>query len=311
MTDLTCTGLDGAHPLGFLCALGALRTLTLAWPQTDVCLAWQHSRAVWQPVLRVASVIDGDVMTADRLVLTLAGALSALPVDVLMPWDGTHDIAVSDYRAYSQRAARHFLDGHDRTWADFAAVWASDGAIQAAAKPPTVMDTAFRTMSGQGHQHFLKQMRELVSSVGPIHVREALFGPWRYADDGLNLRWDPADDRRHAQRWKDPSKDQIKTVWGANRLAVEALPLFPVFPNGRRLSTTGFQGRRADDMVLTWPMWTGFATLDVVRSLLALEVLQSPEPDREHLARRGIPEVFRARRLKVDRFRAFTYGQPV
>lgn len=310
MTDWTLTGLDGANPLGFLCALGTLRTLTLAWPQRDIRLAWQSSRATWQPVLRVDHGQDIADSTPDALVACLTRALVTLEVGAILVWEGTHDIAVVDYRAYCQRAVRHFLDRHGRTWADFAAVWASDGAIHAEAKPPTVEDTAFRTMSGQGHQHFLKQMRELVSRVGPEHVREALFGPWRYADDRFNLRWDPADDRRHAQRWKDPSKDQIKTVWGANRLAIEGLPLFPAFPDGRRLRTTGFQGRRSDDMALTWPMWTGFATLDVVRSVLALELLQTAEPDRAQLARMGLPEIFRAQRLKVDRFRAFTYGQP-
>lgn len=76
------------------------------------------------------------------------------------------------------------------------------------------------------------------------HLREALFGPWRYENDGLSMRWDPDDAKEYALRWRDPSIGGVSSVWGANRLAFEALPLFPTVPTEAGLRTTGFRRQR-------------------------------------------------------------------
>ena len=96
---------------------------------------------------------------------------------------------------------------------------------------------------------------------------------------------------------------------GANRLAVEALPLFPTVPVGRRLETTGFT--RHDKAVhLAWPIWEPALPVEVIRSLLALGDVQAPEPDRTTLRARGIAEVYRSRRISNDRYRNFTPAYP-
>src|SRR5690606_31759225 len=65
--------------------------------------------------------------------------------------------------------------------ADFLAAFGSD----AVANDNGVMtDTALRTMSGAGHQHFLKFFRELVARTDAGHLRRALLLPWDYADEG-------------------------------------------------------------------------------------------------------------------------------
>ena len=72
------------------------------------------------------------------------------------------------FRAVSASAAADATPG-DRAFVDFIAAFGSDAAElrdngKASGK---IADTAFRTMSGAGHQHFLGFMRTLAEDVGP------------------------------------------------------------------------------------------------------------------------------------------------
>jgi hypothetical protein len=130
--------------------------------------------------------------------------------------------------------------------------------------------------------------------------------PWDYADGRPSLRWDPADYRPHALRATDPSGDPIKTMRGANRLAVEALPLFPTVVNNGRVRTVGFQERNRETEI-TWPIWTDPIDLDTARTLIAISDLQNADASENgKLACRGIAQVFRARRFTDGKFRNFT-----
>jgi hypothetical protein len=165
-------------------------------------------------------------------------------------------------------------------------------------------------MSGAGHQHFLGFMQQLAHATDLGNLREALFNVWRYRDDKPSLRWDPNDDRRYALRWDNPSGDSIKTVRGANRLAIEALPLLPAVPVGKRAETTGFTQERGRGVLWTWPIWHPPLSLDVVRSLLALREIQRETPDRGLLSRMGISEVFRCQRITQGKYRNLTPAAP-
>ena len=145
-------------------------------------------------------------------------------------------------------------------------------------------------------------MRELAIKTGRDELYRCLFGVWTRQDQGLSLRWDPEDDRRYALRWRNPSSEETGTEWGGNRLAFEALPLFPVAPSGRNLSTTGFS-REGREILWTWPIWEPPIDLDTARSLLALPELQKVVPDRASLASMGVPEVYRSRRIHLEQGR--------
>lgn len=299
---LELRGLVGSNPLAFLAAVGTLRTLHLAWPNEHVQMHWVRANG-WNPVLSAQRALDKDLV-----VQTLDEQLRRMRNHKALSIDDDLTIAPKDFRRYAEEAIQEAqLNNADRTWVDFVAAFGCD----ALAEDDLIQDTAFRTMSGAGHQHFLRTMVKLVDATAPEHLEKSLFQPWAYDDEGPSMRWDPEDDRRYALRWSEPSRDPIRTVRGANRLAIEALPLFPTAPVGAILQTTGFRtgGNRAT--FFTWPIWAQPISLDVVRTVLALGELQRDAPDRRQLAQRGIVEVYRSQRVTVGKYRNFTPAEAI
>ena len=302
-TSIELIGLDGANPLAFLAALGTLRTLDRIWPDKQVRISWLP-HGVWMPVLHVKGTCSEDDVVA-----ALQDVLPGMATHPALTMLGDNLTVTSEvFREFALAAARDFLRGDDRTWGDFAVAFGCDATLGDGDK---VRDTALRTMSGAGHQHFLKFMRDLARITESDHLRCALFKPWTYQDVALSMRWDPRDDRRHALRWRNPSKVKIRTVRGANRLAIEGLPMFPTAPRGPRLETTGFTGRSSRDTYWTWPIWGTPSAVNTVRSVLGLRGLQATEPDRAPLAAAGIVEIYRSQRSTIGKFRNFTPARPV
>lgn len=309
--SLLLSGLDGGNSLAFLAAVGTLRSLGAALPAHDWRLSWEPQAAGWRPRVYAAEAPGRDEVvaalaehlpkTSDHPALLLGDDLKATP---------------EEFGSYARQAA-DAASPADRSWADFAAAFACEATVDARGAQPQVRDTAFRTMSGAGHQHFLSFMRNILATVEAKHLEAALFAPWSYDDpiENATLRWDPQDDVRYALRWRNPSGDPERrrggSMLGANALAIHGLPLFPALPVGKRLVTTGFRGSGSRDTAWTWPIWEAPVALDVVRSLLALSELQEPTPPRNELARRGIAEIYRSRRITTGKFRNFTPAEPV
>ena len=266
MTELPLVGLRADNPLAFMAALGTLRVAGAAFDQGTVRMRWQISSGAWTPALCFTGVrrkVTVERFDEDELVARLH--------DWMSKSSGRRAFGIADdltlspeaFRAVSASAAADATPG-DRAFVDFIAAFGSDAAElrdngKASGK---IADTAFRTMSGAGHQHFLGFMRTLAEDVGPDHLRRALFVPWRYDDplESHSMRWDPVDDVRYALRWRDSSGDPERkrsgTMWGANRLAIEALPLLPTMPIERSgLATVGFSISKAAGAAWTWPVW--------------------------------------------------------
>jgi hypothetical protein len=308
---LLLVGLDGANPLAFLAALGTLRSLALAWPDRRVRMSWgRHPRdGPWRPAVHV----DPPATPVD-IVAALDAQLKRMRDH--QAWSLGPDLSLSPetYRKdYALPAAQVARDSEDRTWADFVAAFGCEATVT---DQGLIQDTALRTMSGAGHQHFLGFMHRIVGCTGPEHLEKALFRPWLYDDpvENLTLRWDPMDDVRRALRWRDPSGDPRRKrrggMLGANRLAIEGLPLLPSIPvSGGELRTTGFSGRGGKTS-WTWPIWSGPLSPGVIRSLLALKAIQR-SPESPALRSMGIVEIYRSRRITRDKFRCFTPGQPI
>jgi hypothetical protein len=306
---LELSGLDGSNLLGFLAALGTFITLSESTEFEDVRLEWTLSDG-WRPRLLTSKPADREAVVAvlaSRLSKPEAAQAFEIPMaSSVLAEDLT--IEPADYRAHTSKAAT----SNDRRLADFANAFGSESV---SASNGYIADTAFRTMSGAGHQHFLGSMRELVSCTETSHFEAALFSPWKYEDDRPTMRWDPEDDRRYALRWREPSGDKIRTVRGANRLAIEGLRFFPVVSVGRQAMTTGFRGKGASDTVFTWPMWEVPLRPDPVRSLVASAALQAAGRSdkgstRMLLRRQGVVEIFQSRRLTLGKYRSFSPARP-
>jgi hypothetical protein len=366
---LELTGLDGANPLGFLAALGALRVAAQVYPGSQMC--W-IARGKWLPVLKApGEVSPADAVrelhshlhrTADPIAAEeaaqkqeeyqervkevklaekhikerkLRGAereeavraeveplrrkaeaaraewLRALERAVPVPYlslGRTLAVTPEEYRhQFAERVSHrlHALIGEGappanpcvRENADFAAAFGSEACEQPSGR---IIPTEFQLITGSGHQFFLGTLRALMEEVTPEKIARALFGPWAYCDARLSFRWDPAEDRRYAYGWANPSDDCVWTEHGANLLAAMALPLFPAVPIRGRLVTTGFDSER-EPATFTWPIWEGLLGPDLVRSLLGLAALQQPVPNRARLRRLGIVEVFRTSKIEVGR----------
>lgn len=305
MTRVVCTGPEGTNLLGMLCSLGALRVLESIWPDRGVALSWSQ-RAGWRPVFHVDGEADEDSVAA-----ALGDALRArADAPWLLASDSSGELAmnVSDLRREDfRRLAARAREACDAETLGFLAALASD--VPDDPEAP-IGDTSLRTMGGAGHQHFLGTMRKLAEVTETSHVRDALFRAWRYEDDRLSLRWDPVDDRRYALRADDPSGPPPPTVRGANRLAFEALPLFPCLPSRQRVTTTGF-ARHDRSVWAIWPIWSVPATSSVVRSLLVNPAVHGPRRDAQRLARMGVADVIEARRTRVGKYVSFTPGRSV
>ena len=83
---------------------------------------------------------------------------------------------------------------------------------------------------------------------------------------------------------------------GANRLAIEALPLFPTAPKTRRIRTTAFQ-EGDNGTEIWWPIWTDALELGTVASLLAAG---------DARVRPGVAQVYRATRFTEGKYRNFS-----
>jgi hypothetical protein len=124
------------------------------------------------------------------------------------------------------------------------------------------------------------------------------------------LRWDPIDDRRYAMRWKNPSSDASTSMRGANRLAIEALPLFPTAPMGNMLETTGFRVHKGVHWY--WPIWDCQLELQVVQSLLNRRAILSKDSNAPNsIGDMGITAVFKSQRITIGKFRNFTPAKSV
>jgi hypothetical protein len=292
--EIELTGLDGSNPLGFLAALGALRLLHYARPESNVTMGWKRSGCAWRPIV----CADTDLI-ADTIVNTLYETLGRGESG-----KGRHPfLAIGKNLSVPPRQfAEHArlcvgaANAHDRRWADYVTSFGSEVLVHN--ELDRINYTEFCFISGSGHQNYLETIQKLLGSVKERHLREAIFGNWTYSDKRLSMRWDPADERQHAYRWSAPSDEAPMTVWGANLLAAEGSSLYPTVPTASGCPTTGFRRqRRQTDF--TWPIWEAAITLEVVRSLIAWGELLEDQVNATLLKHHGVAAAFRSRKVKI------------
>lgn len=282
------TGIDASNPLAFLAALGTLVVASRFAPSAR--MKWETGSG------RLFPVLLGVAENSETFLDALTQELQSLPTTVFdvnprLPFDA------DSFRAFLLQAAM----AADLRDAAFGCALGSE--VCRDDKSGTFRDTAFRMVrsgdsGGNGLLAYAKKIRETTDATC---LRRTLFIQWDYADAPPEFRWDPAGDRPYALGWRDPSKTATRTMLGANSLALEALPLFPVVPEGSRVRTTGFS-RIEKQVFFTWPVWSFPLAVDVIRSLLALSQLSEKKPDRSALMEQGIFEVYRCRRFASSQY---------
>jgi hypothetical protein len=292
----------------FLTAVGA--QVALEQKLRGVLLSWDPRTfrpTIFLPAGGGAAAVQASPNIEDRLVTELMCALRELAGGTdRFPWDdikigtkGSRPRSRSEFRKQALLpAANEGRQRGDRGRADFVAGLASD----AGGSEKELGYTALCVITGDSHQHFLGFMRDLCAQVKAEHLKSALFEPWKYGERGRSFRWDPTEDRRYALRASDPAKGpdkEIPAMWGANRLAFEALACLPCFPRGGRVRTTAFE----DERVMRWPLWSPPIDLATLRSLLAHPAVMRQES--RTLACMGVFAVASSRRSSVGRKRTF------
>jgi len=224
----------------------------------------------------------------------------------LLVGDNTNIQAVDFRRHLNDHVAQSCL--RDRTATDALASLGSESSDEKG----VMLDTALRTMSGSGHQHFLRFASNLLANVDSTHIRKALFHKWIYDDPirNLTLRLDPVEDSRYAHRWDNPStdgtRDKSGSVLAANALAVLGMLMVPTVPVGMCARTVGFIGRGAKDTFFRWPLWRCAIDCQTAMSLLQYASVASNPIELNDWTLLGVHAVYQSQRLTVGKFRNFT-----
>jgi len=298
---LLLSGIDGTNPLGFLSALGVLRTLDIQDEQNPVKMQWESSDVSWRP--RVFSKASNIEELLESLKAGLEKADSSIwTLDKRLPFKA------EKFRQAVVEAVEE-SSKHSRDRIDMLAALGVDSLTD---KNGVFKDTSLRMVragdsAGNG---LLAYGKRILDETKASDLRAATTESWTYQDEGCALRWDPEEHHGYALQWTNPSKEHTVSVRGANRLALEAMPLLPTMPNGSRIETTGFGRVEGKREYFTWPIWGVPIGLGTVKSLLALADLQNTKPDYRDFSSRGIISIYRCERVMTSKYyRNFTPAQ--
>ena len=292
-------GLDGRNPLGFLAALGALKTTesgTLAWSRgSRACGEMEEtgeSRAFCKKAARECVRTGKD---------------RALDVDWM-------EVEKAESLRFEGEALRRYLDGAGE-----------EGEIYVGERidgEPGARRSSWCFDAGQ--QRFARMARE-VCDVTREDIEKAVFQRWKYAvrtqisKKGVPLRnrelstmmWDPMDDRDGALLGFDPSLRSEKKETcpvGADALGILGMSFYPVLPGGSDTAAWGFSNRRTEEW-FSWPLWERALRADAVRSVLAGIAWSANRDDlnrrRECFAGFGVFAVMRVRIRRQGKLKKF------
>lgn len=315
---ITLDALDGANPLAFLTALGSLRVLTRVFPHHDLRLSWGERLGAWRPLIWTAQPLDEERMltalheTSLKLDTMFSSQLLAA-TEAASPKNKKGEARWKDKLLFPVDALREFCRAATllpSALAEFAATWAGETAPAGEEGEQAGRRTRFDFTAGQ--QAFIGMLRELQETCTPEDLRRSLFTGWRYSAKAVSMRWDTQDEKRqYALQAVDPtnaSENPPLADPGANFLAVEALPLFPLVPD-RWASQPGFN-RDADGRSWRWPIWVYPLGLDAIRSLLTLALTDSEEWPASRRRALGVSAVFQSGIVQPSgRYRCFTPAQ--
>lgn len=294
MHELSLPALDGANPLAFFCGLGALAASTRMCTDDPPRLSW--TAAVTSNPLLHAPISEDELVA---LVLADRDRWIGSPALEHPPDDPAGDVKsdADELRRWIGRCAEATPQDDGRALGLVTALVAEGSLAKGGKAKPT--DLHFTA----GNQQFLRMARTLRDSLEEGHVREALWGPWRYKSKLPSFKWDVTDDRIYALAAVKPADVDKPTVPGAEWLALLGLSFFQVGRRRGRTVTTGCAGTW-EQGTFSWPLWEDPLTASEMRTLLGLRDLVEEQPP-PGLVNRG---VFRVHRAIITRSDPGGYG---
>ena len=101
-SSLLLNGLDGSNPLGFLAAIGTLRTATKANRSANWRMRWEHEGGHWSPLL-----LRDSALTKDLLIELLMPVLKQMESNPALSFSDDLTMNREDFRCVAQ-------DAHDK-----------------------------------------------------------------------------------------------------------------------------------------------------------------------------------------------------
>lgn len=294
-------GLRAETLLGFLAALGTLRLITKRHPTAR--LFWSQIGGGWSASLDLPqSNLSDATAVAGALFQELEQMKSNHPI---LNWERFVSKAFNPEREFIESSVIRVLKGSTQ---DEAFIPLFTTQIPTQAEAPEHFDCPFRAAR---RDYFPDNLRSVIANTDLHHLIRTIAVPWDYGDAMANqsLRLDHGDDRRHAYQWHaptaDPARQKTGCMLGANRLAMEAFPLFPSIPSSSGNTAIAFTCQSKTRTWISWPVWEAPCSLPVISSLLNHAALQKPEPDLAALRPLGILALYRSRRLPVEKNKVF------
>jgi CRISPR-associated endonuclease/helicase Cas3 len=303
MNTIRLCGLRAETLLGFLAALGTLRVLARKIPEAK--LSWSDSGGGWVAELHVPL---GTLRDANDVVDKVFTELDAQKTNhPVLNWQRFLGKAFSDESDFFRASATSTLMVGSDNSHDFAPVFSA----QISVKQGEILEHFDHPFRAARKDYYLGNLESVLANTKHSHVLRTIVRPWDYGDAMANqsLRLDHGDDRRHAYQWhaptEDPARQKVGCMLGANRLAIEAFPLFPCIPKGDGCTAVGFIFNSKTYAWITWPIWAAPCSLSVIMSLLNLGIIHELEPSPDSLHKYGIAAVLRSRRVPIEKNKVF------
>jgi CRISPR-associated endonuclease/helicase Cas3 len=303
MNTIRLCGLRAETLLGFLAALGTLRVLVRKIPEAK--LSWSDSGGGWIAELYVP---DGTLRDADHVAEVVFAAIEEQKTNhPVIQWERFLGKAFNDESDFFRASAMAVLSAESDNRQDFTPVFSA----QIPVKQGEALEHFDHPFRAARRDYYPNNLRSVIANTDLKHIVRTLAVPWDYRDamDNQSLRLDHGDDRRHAYQWDAPSGDPARKksgcMLGANRLAIEAFPLFPCIPSQNGNTAVGFICNSKTYTWVSWPIWTAPCSLSVIMSLLNLGIIHELEPSPDSLRKFGIAAVLRSRRLPIEKNKVF------
>ncbi len=273
------------------------------WP--TVRLAWIPIGSGWTAELHLpddAPRAANDI--ADAVYTELTRTKANHPI---MEWERFLGKAYTDEQQFLRSSALTFFSESNREEHLFAPIFTS----QSPATQGDTMEHFDHPFRAARKDYYVGNLKSVLGNTELEHIVRTLVQPWDYRDAMANqsLRLDHGDDRRHAYQWhaptEDPTRHKSGCMLGANRLAIEAFPLFPCLPTAQGNTAVGFICKSKILTWITWPVWERPCSVSVISSLLNLTELNESEPRLSLLKRRGIVALMRSRRFPIEKNKVF------